>query len=159
MSTSTANYCLNHTMLRVKDPKASLQFYTEVLGMKKIYQMDNEQGKFTLYFLAYMDAVPADKEAAHRAAFGQSGVLELTHNWGTESDETFQGYHNGNADPRGFGHIAITVDNIEAACVRFDTFGVKWQKRLTDGNMKNIAFVLDPDGYWIEILQSGFPRQ
>jgi lactoylglutathione lyase len=57
-----------------------------------------------------------------------------------------------------FGHIAVTVDDIEAACARFDSLGVRWQKRLTDGNMKNIAFLLDPDGYWIEILQSGFPR-
>ncbi|KAI8055187.1 lactoylglutathione lyase [Syncephalis plumigaleata] len=159
MSTNPANYCLNHTMLRVKDPKASLHFYTEILGMKMIHKMDNENGKFTLYFLAYTDTVPSDEGAARRAAFSQSGVIELTHNWGTESDESFKGYHNGNSDPRGFGHIAITVDDIEAACARFDSLGARWQKRLTDGNMKNIAFLLDPDGYWIEVLQSGFPSQ
>jgi lactoylglutathione lyase len=82
-----------------------------------------------------------------------TGVLELTHNHGTESDPDFKGYASGNSEPgRGFGHIAISVPNIEEACERFERLGVKWQKRLTDGHMKNIAFVLDPDGYWIEII-------
>jgi lactoylglutathione lyase len=77
----------------------------------------------------------------------RSGILELTHNHGTESDSEFQGYASGNTEPgRGFGHIAITVDNIEAACARFDKLGVSFKKRLTEGKMKNIAFLLDPDG-------------
>jgi lactoylglutathione lyase len=79
------------------------------------------------------------------------GVLELTHNPGTETlDKT--PYHSGNSEPRGFGHIAITVDDVEAACARFERLGVPFQKRLTDGAMKNIAFILDPDGYWIEVV-------
>ncbi|RKP05213.1 lactoylglutathione lyase [Thamnocephalis sphaerospora] len=159
MSTDPSTYCFNHTMLRVKDPKVSLKFYVEVLGMKLLHQMDNEAGKFTLYFLAYADDVPTNKEEAHAAAFSRPGVLELTHNWGTESDPSFQGYHNGNTAPQGFGHIAVVVDNLEAACARFDTMGVSWKKRVHEGNMKNIAFLLDPDGYWIEILESGFPRK
>ena len=74
-------------------------------------------------------------------------MLELTHNHGTESDAEFAGYANGNKEPgRGFGHIAITCDNIEKACERFESLGVKFQKKLTDGKMKNIAFILDPDG-------------
>jgi lactoylglutathione lyase len=82
-----------------------------------------------------------------------AGILELTHNHGTESDPNFKGYASGNSDPgRGFGHIAISVPNIEEACERFERLGVKWQKRLTDGRMKNIAFALDPDGYWVEII-------
>jgi lactoylglutathione lyase len=83
-----------------------------------------------------------------------SGILELTHNPGTETlDKT--PYHSGNSEPRGFGHIAITVDDVEAACARFERLGVPFKKRLTDGKMKNIAFILDPDGYWIEVVRLG----
>ena len=75
------------------------------------------------------------------------GILELTHNHGTESDAKFQGYASGNTEPgRGFGHIAITVDNIKTACARFEKLGVPFRKRLNEGNMRNIAFLLDPDG-------------
>jgi lactoylglutathione lyase len=82
------------------------------------------------------------------------GVLELTHNHGTETlDKT--PYHSGNSEPRGFGHIAITVDDVEAACARFERLGVPFQKRLTDGKIKSIAFILDPDGYWIEVVRLG----
>jgi lactoylglutathione lyase len=81
------------------------------------------------------------------------GVLELTHNHGTESDSNFQGYASGNAEPgKGFGHIAITVDDVEKACERFEKLGVSFKKRLTDGKMKDIAFILDPDGYVLKIL-------
>jgi lactoylglutathione lyase len=73
-------------------------------------------------------------------------VLELTHNHGTENDESLS-YSSGNADPgRGFGHIAIVVDDIEKACARFEELNVPFKKRLTDGKMRNIAFILDPDG-------------
>jgi lactoylglutathione lyase len=63
-------------------------------------------------------------------------------------------YHSGNSEPRGFGHIAITVDDVEAACARFEKLGVPFKKRLTDGKMRQIAFILDPDGYWIEVVRS-----
>lgn len=81
------------------------------------------------------------------AVFLSLGVLELTHNHGTESDPEFKGYSSGNSDPgRGFGHIAITVPDIQAACERFEKLGVPFKKKLTDGTMKSIAFILDPDG-------------
>ncbi|KAI0328353.1 glyoxalase I [Cubamyces sp. BRFM 1775] len=147
----TASFKFNHTMIRVKDPQASLKFYTEVLGMDLVAK--NEFETFTLYFLAFDNGTPTTAENR----FSREGILELTHNHGTESDPSFQGYASGNADPgRGFGHIAITVDDVEAACARFEQLGVRFQKRLTDGKMKHIAFILDPDGYWIEILPNTF---
>lgn len=63
-------------------------------------------------------------------------------------------YHSGNAEPKGFGHIAITVANVEEACARFERLGVQFKKRLTDGKMRHIAFILDPDGYWIEVVRA-----
>jgi catechol 2,3-dioxygenase-like lactoylglutathione lyase family enzyme len=81
------------------------------------------------------------------------GILELTHNHGTESLDTTP-YHSGNSEPKGFGHIAITVGNVEEACARFEQLGVTFKKRLTDGAMKFLAFILDPDGYWIEVVRT-----
>jgi len=76
-----------------------------------------------------------------------TGILELNHNHGTESDPSFAGYSSGNTEPgRGYGHIATTVDDIQAACERFEKLGVPFKKRLGDGKMRHIAFILDPDG-------------
>ncbi|KAF8444910.1 Glyoxalase/Bleomycin resistance protein/Dihydroxybiphenyl dioxygenase [Boletus edulis BED1] len=149
----TASFKFNHTMIRIRDPKVSLPFYMDTLGMDLLDKQN--LGDFTLYFLGYdhdgTSKLPNEEQAKSR--FNREGVLELTHNHGTESDASFQGYASGNADPgRGFGHIAITVDNIEAACARFEKLGVSFKKRLTDGKMKHIAFLLDPDGYWVEIV-------
>lgn len=153
----TQKYVFNHTMLRIKDPQASLDFYTRILGMKLIRKLDFAEWKFSLYFLAYVPeetSVPTENEANARYAFGREAVLELTHNWGTESQETTP-YHNGNTEPRGFGHICISVPDIQQACARFESLGVNFQKRLGEGGMKNIAFVKDPDQYWIEVVQPG----
>jgi lactoylglutathione lyase len=151
-SAETSSFKFNHTMIRVKDPKASLKFYTEVLGMDLITK--NEKSDFTLYFLGY-DHSDGDQpeEVRAKTRFNREGILELTHNHGTENDASFKGYASGNDEPgRGFGHIAISVDNIEKACERFEQLGVPFKKKLTDGTMKNIAFILDPDGYWIEVV-------
>ncbi|TFK74206.1 glyoxalase I [Pluteus cervinus] len=148
----TASFKFNHTMLRVKDPKVSLQFYTEVLGMELL--SEKPFSDFTLYFLAFNhDGRELTAEEKEHSRFSREGVLELTHNHGTESDPNFAGYASGNADPgRGFGHIAITVEDVDKACERFETLGVAFKKRPTDGKMRHIAFILDPDGYWIEIV-------
>ncbi|KAF5350360.1 hypothetical protein D9757_013716 [Collybiopsis confluens] len=113
-------------------------------------------GDFTLYFLAFdhgQNYQAMSPEERNKERFTREGVLELTHNHGTESDPSFAGYASGNSDPgRGFGHIAITVDNVEESCARFESLGVKFKKRPQDGRMRDIAFILDPDGYWIEIV-------
>ncbi|PPQ92977.1 hypothetical protein CVT25_000178 [Psilocybe cyanescens] len=151
-TTETASYKFNHTMIRIKDPKVSLAFYQDILGMDLL--AESKFSSFTLYFLAFNhDGKELTQEEKDKSRFSREGVLELTHNHGTESDPDFQGYASGNSDPgRGFGHIAITVDDIEKACERFEKLGVQFKKRLTDGTMKNIAFILDPDGYWVEIV-------
>jgi lactoylglutathione lyase len=151
----TEGFTLNQTMLRVRDPEASLAFYRDVLGMSLLQRLDFVEMQFSLYFLAYLkdgETVPVDPAERARWIFTRETTLELTHNWGTESDAAFAGYHNGNAEPRGFGHLGISVPDVEAACARFDELGVPFVKRPQDGKMKGIAFIQDPDGYWIEIL-------
>ncbi|MDN5938022.1 MAG: lactoylglutathione lyase [Salinisphaera sp.] len=143
-------------MLRIKDPERSLAFYQDVLGMTLLRRVDFEQASFSLYFLAKLEAgesVPQDEAARTRWAVSQRGVLELTHNWGSESDPDLA-YHDGNSEPQGFGHIAFSVPELDAAVHWFDANGVVFQKRPEDGAMKHIAFIKDPDGYWIEILQA-----
>ena len=152
---ATEGFTLNQTMLRVRDPDASLAFYRDVLGMSLLQRLDFAEMRFSLYFLAYLkdgETVPEDPAERARWIFSRETTLELTHNWGTESDAAFAGYHNGNAEPRGFGHLGISVPDVEAACARFDQMGVPFVKRPQDGKMKGIAFIQDPDGYWIEIL-------
>lgn len=153
----TRGYVFNHTMLRVRDPQASLRFYTEVLGMTLLRKLDFADWKFSLFFLAYVPEgtnIPQDNEKNAAYTFGREAVLELTHNWGTENEESTP-YHNGNTDPRGFGHICISVPDIRQACARFEKMGVNFQKKLGEGGMKNIAFIKDPDNYWVEVVQPG----
>lgn len=145
--TDPSKYKFDHTMLRVKDPKRSLAFY-ELLGMKLIEKSTFPDNKFDLYFLAY-DHPQSPSHGNHWT--DREGVIELTHNYGTEDDANFK-VHNGNKDPKGFGHVCISVDNIQAACKRIEDAGHRFQKRLTDGRMHNIAFALDPDDYWVEII-------
>lgn len=143
-------------MLRIKDPKVSLDFYTRVLGMRLLQKFDFPAMKFSLYFVGFEKAedIPAENNEKTRWVFSCKATLELTHNWGTESDPDAT-YHNGNSDPRGFGHIGVVVPDVCAACERFEKLGVKFIKKPDDGKMKGLAFIQDPDGYWIEILNGG----
>ena len=146
--TDVSSYKLNHTMLRVKDPQRSVKFY-EHLGLSLINTLGMPAQNFTLYFLGY-DQSNSPSHGRHWT--DREGLIELTHNHGTEKDDDYT-VSNGNKDPhKGFGHICVSVDNIQAACKRLEDAGYRFQKKLTDGNMKSIAFALDPDGYWVEII-------
>lgn len=113
--------------------------------MKQINKMSLPDSKFDLYFLAY-DTSNASPNAHWT---DRQGVIELTHNYGSEDDDNFK-VANGNSDPgKGFGHICISVDNIQAACQRIEDEGYRFHKKLSDGRMRHIAFALDPDGYWV----------
>jgi len=152
----TSNYRLNHTMLRVKDPGKSIDFYTRVMGMKLLRKIDFPAAKFSLYFLGSFNQnevkdIPETDGERRSWLLDQKSILELTHNYGTESDNNFS-YHHGNSQPRGFGHIAFRVPDVQKACERFEKMGVVFQKKPSEGKMSNIAFIKDPDGYWVEIV-------
>jgi len=126
-----------HTMLRVGNLQRSLDFYTQVLGMRLLRKKDYPDGRFTLAFVGYGEE-------------SQTAVLELTHNWDTQS------YQIGN----GYGHVAIEVDDATKSCEEVTRRGGKVTRPA--GPMKHgetvIAFVEDPDGYKIEFIQNSRPR-
>jgi lactoylglutathione lyase len=140
----------NHSMIRVKDPEKSLKFYRDTLGMSLLRTSVVEAAKFNLYFLGYTKD-PNYKDNSCGDTSNRETMLELTWNYGTESDLDFH-YHNGNDQPQGFGHLGITVPDVQEAMDRLEKDGVSIKKRKHEGKMKFIGFVLDPDGYWIEIL-------
>ena len=124
-----------HTMVRVADLDASLNFYCKLLGLKEMRRIDNEKGRFTLVFLAAPD------DADHASA-AQAPMVELTYNWDPED------YKGG----RNFGHLAYQVDDIYALCQRLQDGGVVINRPPRDGHM---AFVRSPDGISVELLQKG----
>ena len=129
----TANGRLLHTMIRVLDLDKSIDFYTRLLGMKLMRRNDYPSGEFTLAFVGYGDE-------------DDNAVIELTHNWGRKEP-----YDLGSA----FGHLAIGVPDIYRACEALAGEGVKIPR--PPGPMKHggsvIAFIEDPDGYKIELIQ------
>ncbi|XP_003388487.1 PREDICTED: lactoylglutathione lyase-like [Amphimedon queenslandica] len=153
---SCKDFIMQQTMMRVKDPMKSLDFYTRILGMRLLNRLDFPEMKFSLYFLGYENAedIPTDKDERHSWTFSRKATIELTHNWGSETDPNVT-YHNGNTDPRGFGHIGISVPDVYKACERFEALGVEFVKKPDGGKMKGLAFIKDPDGYWIEVLSPG----
>ena len=124
-----------HTMVRVADLDAALEFYCGGLGLQEVRRVDNDKGRFTLVFLA----APEDMD---RARADKAPLVELTHNWDPEA------YTGG----RNFGHLAYLVDDIYAACERLQSKGVTINRPPRDGHM---AFVRSPDGISIELLQKG----
>lgn len=183
-------------MFRIKDPKASLKFYTEILGMELVkkadggdfvstsllycnrttsvrsklnlfcdlvilppwssgtsefftlsarlqHKLDAKRTPQTNYFLAFPSPELASLSAEEKEARATSipGVLELCHNWGTEDpSQNFEGYTNGNEEgKKGFGHIAVSVDDVQKSCDRFTELGVEFKKRPEEGKMRNIA--------------------
>lgn len=157
IAAATTGYTFNHTMLRVKDPKESLKFYTGVLGMTLLTVKKFPEMEFDLYFLAKLTEeeianLPEDKDLAIYT-FRQRGILELTHNYGTEKQDG-RIYHDGNAEPQGFGHICFSVPDLQAAVEWFDKNNVEFKKRPDEGKMKNVVFIKDVDGYWIEVVQA-----
>jgi len=123
---------LLHTMLRVGNLDTSLHFYTQVLGMRLLRRNDYPDGKFTLAFVGYQDE-------------SEGAVIELTHNWDTDHYDLGDGY----------GHIALEVDDAYDACTKIKALGGTVTREA--GPMKHgttvIAFVQDPDGYKIELIQ------
>lgn len=124
-----------HTMVRVSDLDRSLDFYCNKLGLKEVRRMENQQGRYTLIFLA----APDDEGRAQKA---NAPVLELTYNWDEHS------YAGG----RNFGHLAFAVDDIYGFCQSLSDKGVVVNRPPRDGRM---AFIRSPDGISIELLQKG----
>ncbi len=156
-SAASNGFVFNHSMLRVKDPAISLDFYTRIFGMRVLRKLDITEMEFSLYFLQRTvagESAPEDVSERTAWTFAQRGILELTHNWGSETDADFK-YHDGNARPQGFGHICFSVPDLDAAVRWFDENQVVYVKRPEQGKMKDVAFIKDPDGYWIEIVQPG----
>ncbi|MEZ9489704.1 lactoylglutathione lyase [Vibrio breoganii] len=123
-----------HTMLRVADLDKSIEFYTKVLGMKELERHENTEYRYTLVFVGF------DEKSS-------STTIELTYNWDTDA------YDHGNA----FGHIALGADDIYAACDKIKALGgnVSREPGPVKGGETHIAFVKDPDGYAIELIQLG----
>jgi len=128
-----------HTMVRVADLDASLDFYCNKLGLKEVRRMDNEKGRYTLVFLA----APEDEKAGISE---KAPLVELTYNW---DPEDYQGGRN-------FGHLAYEVDDIYALCRKLMDAGVAINRPPRDGHM---AFVRSPDGISIELLQKGDAKE
>jgi len=124
-----------HTMVRVRDLDAALDFYCDKLGLTEVSRIENEGGRFTLVFLCAPDDVELAKER-------RAPLVEITYNWDAED------YGGG----RNFGHLAYAVDDIYAACQRLMGGGVTINRPPRDGHM---AFVRSPDGISIELLQKG----
>jgi lactoylglutathione lyase len=138
-------YRMHHTLLRVKDLDASIKFYTDVMGMDLRQSPDSTGLGRNLCFLGYGHSATSDFADGASPFTTCEGLLGLAceekpteQDWGSD--------HDGNAGPQGFGHIAISVDCLEAACEQLDGKGVRWQKRLLEGYFR-IAFVLDPDDH------------
>ncbi len=146
---------MNHTMIRVRDPVVSLKFYRETLGMKLFSTRNFPEAQFSLYFLGYENASRYDENSEDFVAqSARQSIVELTHNYGTESDSSFKGYYVFDKDSDevvGFDHIAISTKNAEQFAKELAD-SVNWITRFNeDPELKDIALLTDPDGYKIQI--------
>ncbi|KAA8644121.1 hypothetical protein EYZ11_006554 [Aspergillus tanneri] len=183
----TVNYKLNHLMLRIRDPKRTLHFYIDLMGMRTVFTMN--AGPFTLYYLGYptTEADRADLPTwASKVPITQTlGLLELFHIHGTESAPDFE-ISNGNIPPHlGFGHVGFTVPDVAATVARLRSNGVPVIKELGDSSRESvplseweaergigigelhpnykklvdqIAYVADPDGYIVELIPQNLQK-
>jgi len=165
----TKGFVMQQTMIRVKDPKKSLEFYVDGLGFSLIMHRDFPQWSFSVYFVAQIEdlsTIPTDPEEQWNYCMNTPGCIEVTWNYGTEEDSSdAKVYNTGNGDSTGtsdgqkitggFGHLGITVPDVYEACERFHKLGIPIHKSPNSGGMKGLAFVKDPDGYLIEVLPQG----
>lgn len=165
----TKGFVMQQTMVRVKDPIKSLDFYTKVLGMKLLWHNNFEQWGFSVYFVAPLDdsvTIPSDDDGKFALCMRTPGCIELTWNHGSEAEDAARVYNTGNSDATGskdgepvrggFGHLGVTMPDVYAACERFHKLGVEFHKSPNSGGMKGLAFIKDPDGYLVEILPQGY---
>ena len=135
-----------HTMIRISDVDAALNFFCNGLGLQELRRVDNEAGRFTLVFLASPEDIARYPDARKEEQGLPPGLpmIELTHNWDPEPLE----------GGRNFGHLAYKVDDIYEATERFQNLGVTINRPPRDGRM---CFVRSPDGISVELLQKGDP--
>lgn len=154
------NWTWQQSMIRIKDPAKSLPFYQDVMGLTLVDKYDFEEMGFSLYFMQSLPegekyTLTPGSDEAHKYLWSMKGVtIELTHNYGTEKEEG-PVYHPGNEDKDGFGHLAMACEDVYKCCEELEAAGVKFKKKPDEGRMKGLAFVYDPDGYWIEIIERG----
>lgn len=148
MSVRTAQEFMNHTSLRVADPNRSIKFYETHFGMKLLNTLKHNESTDFLLGLVGRNSLYEDQPF-----FKRGGLLQLKYlNGATPNNFTA---NNGNKEPhRGFGHICFSVPDLKNTCNILEKAGVSFQKKLADGRQKNIAFALDPDGYWIELISN-----
>ena len=156
MVQANKSFIVNRTSLRTSNPK-SIDFWTGKLGMSLIKTHQAEDAKTTSYFLNYPQPEDEGKDVTAR-----SGVLELVYvSDATTSTTTTTKINNGNGETdRGFGHVCISVDNIEVAEKKFLDAGVRFKKKLSEGRQHDIAFLLsDYDDYWVELIENGIDKK
>merc|ERR1712137_1039973 len=144
------DYNISQTMIRVKDAKKTLSFYQNAFGLQMIGEKHFDEHKFSLYFLANQEATQDvnnnnDFFVLMKDLFHP--VLEITHNHGTEDDDSFS-YHNGNSDPVGFSNLTFLVDNINSTKDHLNEVNVEFEE-LNDFSV----LIKDPDNYHIEVVE------
>jgi lactoylglutathione lyase len=151
---------ISKTMLRVLNPEKSIEFYIKTLGFTLIDKTSFKDYKFDLYFLTTLPAgqpytLTPETTEAHKFLWNYPGVvLELTHNY-----DTTEAYNPGNSliegNNDGFGHVAVNCIDVYASSEALEASGVPFKKRPDEGRMKGLAFVKDPDEYWVEVIKRG----